>query len=230
MKDAVLQTACWGVALNIAGYMVGCFLRRKLRTPLANPILVSVVCVAAVLCAFDIPFEAYRASSEPLSYLLAPATAALALPMYEKLEILRSRAGAIILSVAAGVFAGMAGVLLICAAFGAGHAAYATMLTKSVTVPIGMGISREIGGIEPLALAVIILTGIIGHIFAGFLCRVFGITNPVAKGLALGNCSHVLGATKAFEMGEVEGAMGTVAVLVAGVITAFASLAFAGLY
>lgn len=230
MKDLILQTTYWAVFANCAGFVFGSALSKKFRTPIFNPILVSTLLVIAFLCIADIPYADYEKSVAPLSYLLAPATVALALPLYEQLETVAKNCAAILVSLTAGLLAGMSGVLAIAVIFGLDHAQYITLLPKSITTPIGLCVSDELGGIRSITVAAIILTGIFGNISADWICRKFKITNPISKGLAIGNCAHVIGTTKAFEMGEVEGAMGGVAVLLAGIITVFAATVFATLY
>ena len=230
MKDVLLNCVYWGVFANCAGFLLGDFLMKKLKCPLFNPILVAAALVIAMLYFTGIDYDSYAESASPLSYLLAPATVALALPLYEQLEIVKKNGAAILVSITSGLVAGMFGVLAIAFLFNLEHIQYVTILPKSITTPIGLSLSQELGGIEPITVAIIVATGIFGNISAEWICKTFKITDPIAKGLAIGNCSHVMGTTKAFEMGKVEGAMGSVAVLVAGIITVFAALVFAKLY
>ena len=105
---------------------------------------------------------------------------------------------------------------------------YVTLLPKSITTAIGMGVSEELGGIVTITVAVIIITGVLGNMTADVVYRVFRIKEPVAKGLALGTASHAIGAAKAMEMGPVEGAMSSLAIAVAGLLTVIFASVFAG--
>ena len=103
-----------------------------------------------------------------------------------------------------------------------------TLLPKSITTAIGMGVSEELGGIVTITVAVIIITGVLGNMIADVVYRVFRIKEPVAKGLALGTASHAIGTAKAMEMGPVEGAMSSLAIAVAGLLTVIFASVFAG--
>ena len=112
--------------------------------------------------------------------------------------------------------------------FGLSHDMYVTLLPKSITTAIGMGVSEELGGIVTITVAVIIITGVLGNMIADVVYRVFRIKEPVAKGLALGTASHAIGTAKAMEMGPVEGAMSSLAIAVAGLLTVIFASGFAG--
>ena len=101
------------------------------------------------------------------------------------------------------------------------------MLPKSITTAIGMGVSEELGGYVTITVAVIIVTGVLGNILADFICKIFRITEPIAKGLAIGSASHAIGTAKAMEMGEIEGAMSSLSIAVAGIITVGGASIFA---
>ena len=120
-------------------------------------------------------------------------------------------------------------MLLLSRLFALSHEQYVTLLPKSITTAIGMGISQELGGIETITVAVIILTGILGNVIAEFVCKLFRIEEPIAKGLAIGTASHAIGTAKAMEIGEIEGAMSSLAIAVAGLITVLGASLFANL-
>ena len=119
-------------------------------------------------------------------------------------------------------------VLALSRIFGLSHELYVTLLPKSITTAIGMGVSEELGGIVTITVAVIIITGILGNVIAELVCKIFRIQNPIAKGLALGTASHAIGTAKAMEMGPVEGAMSSLAIAVAGLLTVIGASVFAG--
>ena len=163
-----------------------------------------------------------------LSYLLTPATVCLAVPLYQQLNLLKKNLKAVAAGILSGVLTSILSVLGLSYLFGLSHDMYVTLLPKSITTAIGMGVSEELGGIVTITVAVIIITGVLGNIIADVVYRVFRIKEPVAKGLALGTASHAIGTAKAMEMGPVEGAMSSLAIAVAGLLTVIFASVFAG--
>ena len=150
------------------------------------------------------------------------------MPLYEQLELLKKNLKAVAAGLISGVLASLVGVLILAKVFGLSHEQYVTMLPKSITTAIGMGVSEELGGIVTITVAVIIVTGILGNMIGETVCKVFNIEEPVAKGLALGAASHAIGTARAMEMGPVEGAMSSLAIAVAGLLTVVGASVFAG--
>ena len=163
-----------------------------------------------------------------MSYLLTPATVCLAVPLYQQLNLLKKNLKAVAAGILSGVLTSILSVLGLSYLFGLSHDMYVTLLPKSITTAIGMGVSEELGGIVTITVAVIIITGVLGNIIADVVYRVFRIKEPVAKGLALGTASHAIGTAKAMEMGPVEGAMSSLAIAVAGLLTVIFASVFAG--
>jgi len=223
------ESAFFGVAVSLAAYGLGRVLQKKWKSPLLNPLLISVVLIIALLAVTGMDYDAYYAGAKYLSYLLTPTTVCLAVPLYEKLEQLKKHPLAIGLGIASGVLTSLLCVWAMSALFGLSHAEYVTLLPKSITTAIGMGVSEELGGYVTLTVAIIILTGLLGNIIAPLVCRVCRITDPVAKGVAIGTASHAIGTTRAMQMGEVEGAMSSLSIAVAGILTVIAASLFAGL-
>ena len=195
----------------------------------SGKIRLCVVAVIVFLAAFDIPYESYNAGAKYLSYLLTPATVCLAIPLYEQVELLKKHSKAIVLGLISGVITSLVCVLVLALLFHFDHAQYVTLLPKSITTAIGMGISEELGGYVTITVAVIIITGVLGNMLAETVCRIFKIEEPVAKGIAIGASSHAVGTVKAMEMGEIEGAMSSLAIAVAGLLTVVLAPVFAGL-
>lgn len=167
-----------------------------------------------------IPYPDYKGSAAPLTYLLFPATVSLAVPLYEQWELLKKNVLAILAGIAAGVVTSVGSILLLAWLFRLDAASAVSLLPKSVTTAIGVDVSTELGGIPALTTAVIILTGIIGNLLAVSLCKLLRITNPIARGIAIGTSSHAIGTSKALEIGQAEGAMSSLSIAVAGVLTA----------
>lgn len=201
-------------------------IRRKWKFAILNPLLISIIIVIAVLLVLRMDYETYNEGAKYLSYLLTPATVCLAIPLYEQLEHLKKNVKAIAAGILSGVLSSLVSVWALSAAFGLSHEEYVTLLPKSITTAIGMGVSEELGGIVTITVAVIIVTGVLGNIIAELVCRLFRIKEPVAKGIAIGSASHAIGTAKALEMGEVEGAMSSLSIAVSGLLTVIGASIF----
>lgn len=219
MNGFLENSAFFGVALSLCAYSLGVVVQKHVKCPLLNPLLVSAALIIALLVGAHIDYEVYNTGAKYLSYLLTPATVCLAVPLYEKLSLLRRDGAAVLTGVLAGVLTTLMSVLLLSAAFGLSHAEYVTLLPKSITTAIGMGVSEELGGHVTVTVAAIIATGMTGSTIAPGLCRLLKIHDPVAKGVAIGTASHAMGTSKAMEMGETEGAMSSLAIVVSGILT-----------
>lgn len=229
MSEAAEEFLFFGMAVSVLGYLLGLFLKQKWKLAIFNPLLISIVVVMIALTILDVDYESYNASAKYLSYLLTPATVCLAVPLYQQLHLLKQHVRAISLGILSGVLTGLGSVYLLSLLFKLDHQQYVTLLPKSITTAIGMGISEEAGGIVTITVAVIIVTGILGNMIAEAVCKLFGITEPIAKGIAIGSASHAIGTVKAMEMGEIEGAMSSLAIAVAGLCTVIFASLFAGL-
>jgi predicted murein hydrolase (TIGR00659 family) len=230
MNNLFLNSATMGVVLSLLAYEIGMFIKNKTKKAIFNPLLISIVIVIAVLILFDIDYDSYNQSAKYISYLLTPATVSLAIPLYRQLNLLKQNFMAIILGILSGVLTSLISILGMSILFGLTHEEYVTLLPKSITTAIGMGVSEELGGYVTITVVVIIITGILGNIIGSFACKLFRIKNPISKGLALGTSSHAIGTTKAMEMGEIEGAMSSLSIVVAGLMTVVLASIFAMLY
>ena len=229
MNELFRQSLFAGAAISLIAYEIGLFLKKKLGWPVLNPLLVSIILVIIALKGLGISYEVYNASAKYISYLLTPATVCLAVPLYEQLELLKKNWQAMLLGIGAGVLTSVVTVFVLAKLLGLNHQEYVTLLPKSITTAIGMGVSEELGGYVTITVAVIIITGVLGNILAELICKIFKIEHPIAKGLAIGSASHAIGTAKAMEMGEVEGAISSLAIAVAGVLTVVAASVFANL-
>ena len=219
MHELLTSSAFFGAALSVGAYVLGMVLQKKFRIAIFNPLFISILVVIATLCLCGIEYDTYNASAKYLSYFLTPATVCLAIPLYEQLSLLKRNAAAIIAGILAGIISSALCILALALIFTLPHSMYITLLPKSITSAIGMDLSAELGGIPSITVAVIILSGIVGNMFAPFFCRIFRITDPVAKGIAVGSSSHAIGTARAIEMGEVEGAMSGLSVAVSGLLS-----------
>ena len=219
MNEFAASSVFFGVFVTLAAYFVGLKVKEKTGLAIMNPLLIAIVLVMLLLSALDIDYAAYNQSARLVSSLLTPATVCLAVPLYEQLQLLRRHKAAILTGVISGVLTSLVCVLVLAMLFGLDHAAYVTLLPKSITTAIGMGVSEQLGGHVSITVAVIIITGVIGNMIAESVCRALRITEPIARGVAIGTASHAIGTTKALELGEVEGAMSSLSIVVAGVLT-----------
>lgn len=227
MTDLLGSSAYFGLLLSLGAYGLGLLLQRRWKLPIFNPLLVAIVVVAVVLLLLDLDYGSYSQGANLLNYLLTPATVCLAVPLYEQFSLLRRHGKAVLLGIAAGVLASLVTILALAWLFSLDHSAYVTLLPKSITTAIGIGVSEELGGHVSLTVVVIIITGVLGNIFAEGVCKVFRITEPVAAGVAIGTSTHAVGTARAMEMGEIQGAMSSLSIVVAGLLTVVGANLFA---
>lgn len=227
MNNFVTNSAFLGVSLSLLSYALGAFLKRKFKLAFFNPLLISIAVTIVILLVSKTDYETYNSGAKYLSWLLTPATVCLAIPLYEQLQLLKNNWKAVTFGILSGVLTSLLTVFVLSKILGLSHQHYVTLLPKSITTAIGMGVAEELGGYVTITVAVIIITGVLGNIFGELICKIFHITEPVSKGLALGTASHAIGTAKAMEMGEVEGAMSSLSIAVAGILTVFGSAIFA---
>lgn len=226
MKAFLESSVFLPVLMSVVFYLIGDILRRRFRIGLLNPLLISVTLTITVVVLCDLDYGAYEAGAKYLSYLLTPATVCFAIPLYKQLSVLRGNTVAILAGIISGSIVSMTCILVMSMAFGLTGTEYVTLLPKSITTAIGMGISEEMGGDPSVTAAAIIVTGIFGNMIAELVLRVFRIKNPIAKGVAIGTASHAIGTTKAMELGEAEGAVSSLSIVVAGIVTVCGALVF----
>lgn len=230
MKEFLQDSVFFGVFISVVTYEIGALIKRKWKVAIFNPLLISIALIIVFLILFDVDYDTYDFGAQYLSYFLTPATVALAVPLYEQIEPLKNNWKAIIAGILSGALTSALCVLILSIVMGLDHKQYVTLLPKSITTAIGMGLSEELGGIVTITVAVIVVTGVIGNMFAEQICKLFHITDPVAKGIAIGSSAHAMGTAKAMEMGEIEGAMSSLSIAVSGLLTVVVSLIFAQIY
>ena len=230
MTDFCNNSVYFGVAISLVGYVIGVQLKKKFKLAVLNPLMISIIFVVGVVLLFKLDYPSYKKQAEILNYLLTPATIALAIPLYQQLSLLRKNLLAVICGIISGVFASMSRVLAMSVLFSLSHEDFVTLLPKSITTAIGMGVSEELGGIQTITVAVIIVTGVLGNVIGEGVCKLFRITEPISRGLALGTAAHAIGTAKALEMGEIEGAMSSLSIAVAGLLTVVFASFYAMVY
>jgi predicted murein hydrolase (TIGR00659 family) len=219
MNSFIENSVFWGSILTLFTYLIGCLIKQKFHSPLANPLLISVILIIVYLVVFNIDYETYRIGSQYISYFLTPATVCLAIPLYRQFALLKKHWKAVVSGILTGVIVSMSSILLMSILFGLTKNLYISILSKSITTAIAIGITAEYGGTATITAAAICVTGVFGSIISGVVMKVFRIKNPLSVGLALGTASHAMGTSKALEIGEVEGAMSGLSIAVAGLFT-----------
>lgn len=220
----------FGFALTLAAYQVGVWVKARTGSSLANPLAIAIALTIVLLVVTGIDYEHYASGARYLTYFLTPITVCMAIPLYEQLSVLKRNWRAILAGIAAGVAANCAAVLLLAIVLGLDRAEYISLLPRTVTTPIGIGLSAEFGGYPPISAAAITFAGVFGNALADKICAVARITDPAAVGLAIGTSAHGLGTARALEIGDVEGAISSLSVVVAGLMTAAVMPLFVPLY
>lgn len=226
MKDLLQNSVFLGVLLSIGAYAIGMLLKRKTGWSILNPLLVSIVLIIAFLLVTGLPYQTYSEGADIISYMLTPATICLAVPLYQQVELLKKNYKAVLAGILSGVISSMITILVLALLFGFDHASYVTFLPKSITTAIGMGVSQELGGYVSVTVVVIVLTGVIGNVIADRVLGFLHIEEPIAKGIAIGSASHAIGTARAMEMGQVEGAMSGLSIVVSGIMTVLVATVF----
>ena len=219
MNNFFEESLFTGIVLSLISYEIGLLIKKKLKLPIFNPLLISMVIIMLVLVFGKIEYTTYKESANLLNWLLTPATVCLAIPLYEQWNLLKNNYKAVLAGLVAGTVTSLTTVLVLSVICRLSHEEYVTFLPKSITTAIGIGVSQELGGYETITVAVIVITGVLGNMFGETLCKLFKITEPVSKGLAFGASAHAMGTSKAMEIGEIEGAMSSLAIAVSGLVT-----------
>ncbi|MFT8351694.1 LrgB family protein [Clostridium saccharoperbutylacetonicum] len=218
MKD-VIASPVFGVLISLIAYEIGNFIKQKLKLSIFNPLLIAIIILLIFLSKFNIKYEDYNNGGQVISFFLAPATVALALPLYKKFSLFKKNAVPILVGILCGVVSGIICVIGISKLFGLSSELTKSLIPKSITTPIGMALSNQLGGLPAITVVAIIITGIFGSIIGPFLNKILKVNDSVAMGIAMGNASHAVGTAKAMEIGETEGAMSSLTIAISGIIT-----------
>ena len=220
MTELFSAVSLFPLLLTVGAYQFGLWLRKKWDHPVCNPILIAVILVILLLLLTGYPVETYQAGTSAIQWLLTPATVCLALPLYEQMKVLKKKLPAILAGVTAGTVASLGIIVVLCRIFRMDAQLSVSLLPKSITTAMGIVLSQQNGGIASLTTAAIIITGILGNLTGTGLCRLLRIHDPVAQGTAFGTASHAIGTSKATELGALQGAVGSLSLTVAGILTA----------
>ena len=227
MKELIDNSVYIGVLISLASYALGVWLRKKTGLSFFNPLLVSIILVILFLSVSGINYSTYAESADYISFLLTPATICLAVPLYEQFRLLKNNWKAVVAGIVSGVVSSLVCIFLMALLFRFDHQTYVTFLPKSITTAIGMGVAEELGGYVSLAVVVIVITGVLGNVIAEAVLKLFKIEEPIAKGIAIGSSSHAVGTAKAMEIGQIEGAMSSLSIVVCGLLTVIGASLFA---
>lgn len=222
--NSVINSPFFGITLSILFFEFGVFIEKRTGFPFANPLLIAVLLCIAFLELTGIPLKSYNVGGELISVFLGPATAVLAISIYAQIERLRKHFLPIFLGALAGSVASIVSVLFLCRLFHLNDVLTRSLIVKSVSTPFAVAISENIGGIPAVSVSAVVLTGILGAVFAPAMIKLFRVKNPIAAGVAIGTCSHAVGTSKAVVIGEVEGAMSGIALALSGIITVVLTL------
>ena len=230
MRDVFAACSFFGLLMAAGSYHLARVINRRAGKDICNPLLFATLCCCGVLVLTGTEYQVfYDNGGKVLEFFLTPSTICLAIPLYKQFPLLKKNAGAVLAGCLAGVLAHMLGCALMLAVFHMEAAEYISLLPKSITTAIGKGLSEELGGYPAITMATIMLTGLFGAVAAPGLLRLFGIKEPLCQGLAIGTSSHAAGTSRAVEIGEVQGAASSLAIVVTGLLTVLAAPLFAGL-
>lgn len=222
MLDLILKSGCWALLLTAAAYQLGLFLNKKTGSALFHPILVASALVIPFLLLTGIPNESYQAGMQSISWLLTPCTVCFGISLYTQLNKLKRHIWAILAGILAGTATSLLLVWSMSVLFSLDWAITVSLLPKSVTTAIAQPLAESGGGIVALATCTVVITGILGSIIGPMLCKLFRLKDPISQGVAFGTASHVVGTTKATELSELSGAVSSLSLVVAGLVTAVA--------
>ena len=222
--EEIFYSPYFGISLTIISFFIGQKIQKKTGLMICNPLIIAVVIIIGILLVFKIPYEAYQQGGTIINMFLAPATACLAVSIYNKIQILKENWLPILVGCTCGSLASMTSVYVMCKMFHLDDAVTAAMIPKSVTTPIAVSVAESLGGVSSITVVVVIFTGILGSIFAPVLIKIFRVKDPMTAGISIGACSHAIGTSKAIQIGETEGAMSGLAIGICGIITVIFSM------
>lgn len=218
MNNLLLSSTFFGVSISLLTYFLGMFLRKKFDYAIVNPLLISAILTMAFLLIFDVDYDTYNQGAQYLTVFLTPATICLAVPLYRQVQVLKQNVVTVIVPIFFGIVAHAITVISLSKLFDIEHVLTLSLLPKSVTTPIAVGICNELNGIEVVTIMGVMIAGITGAVFGPILCNLLKIQEPIAQGLGIGSASHAIGTSKALEMGEIQGAMSSLAIVVTAVL------------
>ncbi|EEO35762.1 putative TIGR00659 family protein [Fusobacterium mortiferum ATCC 9817] len=217
--EGITNNPLFGVIISLIAFEIGKFIFNKTKLAIFNPLLIATIIVMGFLNIFHITVVDYMLGGNLIVFFLAPATVVLAIPLFQQIDLLKKHFIPIIGGGIVGAVVAILSVIILGKLLGIDHQLLVSFMPKSITTPIGIELSKMLGGIPSITVFAIIITGITGNVTAPFIYSIFRIKNPIAKGLGLGISSHAVGTSRAIEMGKVEGAMSALSIVIAGILT-----------
>lgn len=205
--------------LTIAAFFLALQINKRLRSMLLNTFVLTVLILVALLVVADIPYDTYMQGNAPLNNLLGVSVVALALPLYEQLRQIAARWQAILITTTVASVLAMASGALMAILLGANPDIVATVISKSVTTPIAMEISRHLGGVPAVAAVGVVLAGLQGSMFGYLVLKKLRVKNSEAMGLAIGSMSHALGTVTVMEVDQKAGSYSSISLVLCGIIS-----------
>jgi predicted murein hydrolase (TIGR00659 family) len=205
--------------LSIAAFEIGLFIYKKTRLSIFNPLLIAVTLIISFLLFFDVDLATYQKGGDIINFFLGPATVALAVPLYKRVNLLKENLFPILASIFLGSFTAIFSVFIVGKIMGIDERMLVNLFPKSITTAIAIDLTKSMGGDVPITVVAVVFTGIFGAIIGPVVCNLMNIRSKVAAGIAIGTASHAIGTSKAMEMGETEGAMSGLAIVLAGIAT-----------
>jgi len=229
--DNFLQGSAYlGFFLTLFGYWLAVGISKKVKSTLCNPLLISIILIIGFLKLTGISYETFDNGAKYINYFLTPATVCLAVPLYRQIRLLKENIWAILISIFSGCIACAGLIFVMSRLFALEEEIYASLVPKSITTAIALGMSEELGGVASVTVMAVFITGIGGAVIATTIFKIFRIEEPMAQGLAVGTASHAIGTSKALELGEIQAAMSSLAIAVTGVMTVIIGPLVAGFY
>lgn len=219
LSDMLTESMYFGLVLSLTAYKIGFEIQKKYKKVFLNPLLISIVIIITVLLLTGISYETFQKGASYLSYFLTPVTVCLAVPLYKQLNVLKKNVAAILISIFLGCLAHAGILIAITTAFQMENQLLFSLMPKSITTAIALGVTNELGGIQAITVIGVMVAGISGAVVGPTLLNLFGVKDPIAQGLALGSSAHAIGTSKAVELGEIQAAMSSLAIVVTGIMT-----------
>jgi len=220
MTEFLESISLFPLIVTVGSYQIGLWCQKKVRHPLCNPLLIATILAILILKVTNFDLQLYQQGAAGISWLLTPATVCLAVPLYEQLKVLKKHLPAVLIGITAGVAASLIFIFLMCRLFQLEDTVTVSLLPKSITTAIALALTEQNGGITALTTIAIVITGILGNLSGSALCRLLKITHPIAQGVGFGTASHVIGTSRAMEVDPLTGAVSSLSLAVAGILTA----------
>lgn len=213
----MLDNQYFGIVLSFAAYEIGKWINKKLKTPIANPLLIAILFIIGFLSITGIDYEYYKKGGDFIAFFIGPATVAMVLDLYANLDTLKKNILPILVGVGFGTIFSFVLAIFLSKIFQIDKNLVASLIPQSITTAIAISLSEEYQGIIGLTAIVVVIRGVSGAVFAPIVMKIFRIKDPVAQGVAIGTSSHAVGTSQARLMGEIQGAMSGLSIAIAGI-------------